>query len=160
MTPTDLVCMRISDMVVMHPKQITRECHQCHQPVGVYPTGQRIMRLHPRIKLICTVCAALTPQQLIEEAFPAGSMEEIRQEKLESEPVPGQHNDHVWIVSGGKSWAIWGMHGSLLSLWRGYYPSIEYSILDISQVNWDTYYEHWLSMQRQEFGWVPKKEKP
>jgi hypothetical protein len=55
-------------------------------------------------------------------------------------PMPSpQHDDHIWLTAGGEAWAIYHIRLPLLYLWRGYYPNIEYSILDISQVDWESY---------------------
>src|SRR5262249_42727919 len=54
-----LFVMRLSDMHFVHPGQITSHCSECGEEVGIYPSGQRVMRRH-RTTLICHVCADLT----------------------------------------------------------------------------------------------------
>jgi hypothetical protein len=54
----ELVCMRLVDMHRVHPEQITARCSQCGHEIGVYPSGQEVMRLHPDAKLFCQVCKA------------------------------------------------------------------------------------------------------
>lgn len=51
-----------------------------------------------------------------------------------------QHDDHIWLNVGGRSWAIHSMNEHGVTLWRGYYPYIEYSYLDISNVDWESYH--------------------
>jgi hypothetical protein len=51
-----LIAMRLSDMVMMHPDQITRRCALCGEPVGIYPSGQAVMMHHPDAEIICQVC--------------------------------------------------------------------------------------------------------
>jgi ribosomal protein S27E len=84
--PTMLVCTRLADMTVMHPDQSWDLCHECGHVVGVYPTGQRVIKEYPKMKVVCSDCA----NTLIEpgdEVSPAGSVEEITQERNESKPV-------------------------------------------------------------------------
>jgi hypothetical protein len=52
-----------------------------------------------------------------------------------------QHDDHIWLTVGGKAWAIHGVDGDLIHLWRGFYPYIQYAMLDISNVNWESYHQ-------------------
>lgn len=54
MTVTLLV-MRLEDMQRVHPDQATHRCSQCREEVGVFPSGQRVMR-SMSTKLICTRC--------------------------------------------------------------------------------------------------------
>jgi hypothetical protein len=51
-----------------------------------------------------------------------------------------QHDDHIWLTVGGRAWAIYAMNGTDICLWRGYHPYIEYSYLDISKVDWESYH--------------------
>jgi hypothetical protein len=53
---TQLIVMRLTDMVFVHPEQITAQCSRCGEAVGVYPSGQQVMRELPGIELICQVC--------------------------------------------------------------------------------------------------------
>ena len=52
-----LVCMRLSDMHVVHPEQVEKTCGECGRTVGVYPSGQKALRDHPDAKIQCQVCA-------------------------------------------------------------------------------------------------------
>jgi hypothetical protein len=89
--PMALVCMRLSDMHVMHPDQSWELCSKCQHTVGVYPTGQRALAKYPNMKIICQRCTSMEVQPggdiVSVEAIPAGSIEEIIQEKHESVPV-------------------------------------------------------------------------
>lgn len=50
-----------------------------------------------------------------------------------------QQDDHCWIVASGESWAIRRIEGKVLLLWRGYWPDLDYSALDVSKVDWESY---------------------
>jgi hypothetical protein len=52
-----LLVMRLKDMVRVHPDQITARCSECDEEVGVYPSGQRVLKQMPDIKLVCQVCS-------------------------------------------------------------------------------------------------------
>ena len=51
-----LIVMRLADMQRVHPDQITAQCSKCGATVGVYPSGQKVMREIPGVELICQVC--------------------------------------------------------------------------------------------------------
>jgi hypothetical protein len=48
--------MRLANMIKVHPEQITARCSQCNEEVGVYPSGQRVMKEKPNVRLFCHVC--------------------------------------------------------------------------------------------------------
>jgi len=48
-----LVCMRTQNMVRVHPQQVTRTCARCGAPVGVYPSGQGVLRDYSDVEIIC-----------------------------------------------------------------------------------------------------------
>jgi hypothetical protein len=57
MKRTTLIVMRLADMTRVHPDQIIEKCSRCGHDVGVYPSGQRVMKLYPGgIDLVCSVC--------------------------------------------------------------------------------------------------------
>jgi hypothetical protein len=88
MEPIRLVAMRLIAMRKVHPEQVTMDCALCGEKVGVYPSGQKVLRLAVGpAEVICHVCAAKTydPEQDTDE--PAGSVDEIVQEVLDSRPV-------------------------------------------------------------------------
>lgn len=85
-TPEKLVCTRLHDMTKMHPEQTEGECVNCHQTVGIYPTGQRALARWPSMKIWCTNCAMLD-RTLINEYRPAGTADEVLNEMRQSKPV-------------------------------------------------------------------------
>ncbi len=88
--PNALICTRLVDMVKMHPHQDnSRACNRCRQKVGIYPTGQRALRLYPKIEILCISCAVAEKNVEVVNV-PAGTIEEIRQEFRESKPVVKQ----------------------------------------------------------------------
>jgi hypothetical protein len=52
----ELICVRLANMKRVHPDQIETACSQCGHIVGVYPSGQALMRQYPDINIICEVC--------------------------------------------------------------------------------------------------------
>jgi hypothetical protein len=53
----DLVVMRLVEMHRVHPKQDnSRMCAKCGERVGIYPSGQDVLRLHPEARIICSHC--------------------------------------------------------------------------------------------------------
>jgi hypothetical protein len=56
-----------------------------------------------------------------------------------------QHDDHIWLVVGGKAWAIYAIeHDDVIwsfHLWRGYYPDLEERTLIMINPDWDNYCE-------------------
>ena len=88
MNPDALVAMRLIDMVKVHPAQDnTRVCGTCGQRVGIYPSGQRALRDHPGMAIVCQVCALKQPP---DEGVPAAPWPEIAEEARQSLPVKRQ----------------------------------------------------------------------
>lgn len=56
---------------------------------------------------------------------------------------PEQHDDHIWLTVGGSAWAIERIEGHYISFWRGYWPDLEYLVVDISDVDWEEYHRKW-----------------
>lgn len=54
-----LVCMRLSRMVFVHPQQVEDVCGRCGEAVGIFPSGQAIIRTYRRVTILCEVCGAL-----------------------------------------------------------------------------------------------------
>jgi hypothetical protein len=52
----ELIVMRLNDMAMVHPDQITSTCSQCGEVVAVFPSGQAVMRQYPDTVLLCQVC--------------------------------------------------------------------------------------------------------
>jgi hypothetical protein len=61
----ELIVMRLRDMRRVHPDQITARCSQCGKKVGVYPSGQKIMREMADVALICQVCKTPGPEAML-----------------------------------------------------------------------------------------------
>ena len=51
-----LIVMRLADMAVVHPEQITGSCARCSEVVGIYPSGQKVMRQYPDVEIVCEKC--------------------------------------------------------------------------------------------------------
>jgi hypothetical protein len=85
--PDALVTMRLADMARRHPAQDdTHVCSTCGHAVGIYPSGQRALREHPDMKIICQVCACALPPEAI-DALPAAGFDTIMAEKRASYDV-------------------------------------------------------------------------
>lgn len=50
-----------------------------------------------------------------------------------------QHDDHVWLTVNGEAWAIQAMEWPIVFLWRGYEPNLEFSAVDLSGFNAESY---------------------
>jgi hypothetical protein len=52
-----LLCMRLEDMLRVHP-HMDRDhvCAQCGERVGIYPSGQQVLKRYRRVKIMCQVC--------------------------------------------------------------------------------------------------------
>ena len=52
-----LLAMRLADMPLCHPRMIVEDCSLCGHQVGVFPSGQDVMRKYgARVDLVCHVC--------------------------------------------------------------------------------------------------------
>jgi hypothetical protein len=53
-----LIAMRLANMHLVHPEQVQGNCHQCGETVGIYPSGQAVLRRHVsgRVHIVCEVC--------------------------------------------------------------------------------------------------------
>lgn len=53
-----LLVMCADDMHVAHPEtDFSRTCPDCGEQVGIYPSGQQVLRRHKNVKLVCNRCA-------------------------------------------------------------------------------------------------------
>jgi hypothetical protein len=52
-----LLCMRLDDMMVVHPEQIETPCSRCGEICAVYPSGQAVMAKMPT-SIVCNFCAS------------------------------------------------------------------------------------------------------
>ena len=79
--PAALVTMRLADMTRMHPAQDdSRVCGACGAAVGIYPSGQAVLRKWPDLKIMCAQCATARPAL----AMPAADLDVIMQEGRDS----------------------------------------------------------------------------
>lgn len=53
---TTLIVMHLDDMHRVHPDQIEARCSACGGQVGVYPSGQKVMREMQNVVLVCNRC--------------------------------------------------------------------------------------------------------
>jgi hypothetical protein len=88
--PGCLVVMRLADMHKMHPDQdSSRVCSGCGAPVGIYPSGQAMLKSHPGLAIVCKVCIAATHDPA-DISMLAAPLEQIREEARQSVPVKKQ----------------------------------------------------------------------
>jgi hypothetical protein len=74
-----LLVMRLEDMTYTHPDQDNSYfCNRCRHQVGIYPSGQRMIRQFPEIEIICQICAdkEKIDKNMIVESAP-GAIEEL-----------------------------------------------------------------------------------
>lgn len=50
-----------------------------------------------------------------------------------------QHNDHIWLTVKGEAWAILAIRSPIIYLWRAWHPKLEFSAIDISNFNFESY---------------------
>ena len=56
--PPQILCMRLADMHRIHPDQDnTRVCARCGHTVGIYPSGQKMLRKFPTLEIVCQRCS-------------------------------------------------------------------------------------------------------
>jgi hypothetical protein len=83
--------MRLVDMHRVHPHQDNSHvCSHCGERVGVYPTGQNVLRHNRQIKILCHVCVGKNVEKVAKEVVEiraAGSWDEIAQEGRDSKDV-------------------------------------------------------------------------
>jgi len=66
--------------------------------------------------------------------------------------VTEQHDDHIWLTAGGSAWAIEWICGDIIGLWRGHWPNLEFSLLNVSKVNWESYCKKCAEMNHARYG--------
>jgi hypothetical protein len=53
----ELIVMRLADMHRVHPMQDdSRRCSHCNERVGIYPSGQHMLRADPTLRIVCQIC--------------------------------------------------------------------------------------------------------
>ena len=62
-----LLVMRLDDMLRVHPDQIESICSQCSQPVGIYPSGQTVLKKYgtEMVDIVCSHCYVLTKDAVL-----------------------------------------------------------------------------------------------
>ena len=69
--PSTLLVMRLADMVRVHPQQDnSRTCDRCGEQVGIYPSGQEVLRKNPSTEIVCSVCAEQDPPPTLQALAP------------------------------------------------------------------------------------------
>lgn len=54
---TSLLVMRLKDMHRVHPRQDdSKVCARCGHRVGIYPSGQQVLKQDPSVEIVCSVC--------------------------------------------------------------------------------------------------------
>jgi hypothetical protein len=91
--PAMLVVMRVATMTKAHPKtDFTHRCARCHEPVGIFPSGQRLLREQPNVEIVCHGCAGDTTAIMLVlagEALPG-----VRQRARQSISILRRRNHH------------------------------------------------------------------
>ena len=56
--PRILLVMHLDDMRRVHPQMDTSHvCAKCGGQVGIYPSGQQVLKAYRHVKIICNRCA-------------------------------------------------------------------------------------------------------
>jgi hypothetical protein len=85
-----LVVMRLADMWKRHPDQDdTKLCGMCGSAVGIYPSGQTQIRLHPQTKIVCFNCVdfAALGKEIDLQIHPAALSATILKKEMEESVV-------------------------------------------------------------------------
>lgn len=70
-----LIVMRLTDMARVHPRMDrTHQCARCKQPVGIYPSGQIVLRRYNDVEIVCSVC--MNPADRANARYAPGVMQE------------------------------------------------------------------------------------
>ena len=54
---------------------------------------------------------------------------------------PEPHDDHCWLTVNGSAWTIHSVHPSVMVLWRGRAPQLEWAAIDMTGLDWGAYCE-------------------
>lgn len=78
-----LIAMRLADMHRRHPQQDnSRTCAGCGHAVGIFPSGQAVLKANLVSQILCQVCSADKPFDFTIPA--AKNAEEMARESIES----------------------------------------------------------------------------
>lgn len=75
-----LIVMRSADMALVHPQtDFSHQCSQCAAEVGIYPSGQAIIRRFgtKRMRILCSRCVDARQVSIAQPA--PGALAEVRQ---------------------------------------------------------------------------------
>jgi hypothetical protein len=77
-----LIVVRLAEMHRVHPQQDnSRVCAECGKQVGIYPSGQAMLKADPSLLVICSHCFEATPKDIT--VLAPGAVDEL----LESVPA-------------------------------------------------------------------------
>jgi hypothetical protein len=80
----DLIVMRLADMHRVHPKQDnSRVCAGCGERVGIYPSGQAILRRMPATRILCSHCQEPVDAMVLAPGAEREPFESVRAHKGE-----------------------------------------------------------------------------
>jgi hypothetical protein len=61
-----IVVMQLAEMHRVHPQQDnSRVCAECGRQVGIYPSGQAMLKADPSLLVICSRCFEVTPRDIM-----------------------------------------------------------------------------------------------
>jgi hypothetical protein len=76
-----LVVMRLKNMHAKHPQQDdSKVCSKCGTKVGIYPSGQKVLKKNPSFSIICDVC--IGPIKRFAEPAPGAIEEAIENRRM------------------------------------------------------------------------------
>lgn len=78
-----LLAMHLENMHIQHPQQDNSHvCAICGETVGLYPSGQAVLRRYRKVKIVCEICQTWTANDI-----PApGALAEIGEGVAKKEP--------------------------------------------------------------------------
>ena len=83
--------MRADAPTVVHGSVFNKTCSECGERVMVAPSGQELLKCHPKAKILCTACFRPTPGDIVQSA--AKTMAEIRAEVRAAHPNPWRNRN-------------------------------------------------------------------
>ena len=74
-----LIVMRLKNMHRRHPDQDnSKVCSICEHKVGIYPSGQEVLKEHPGYKIVCHVCEIKLPVPHVQLLAP-GALQDTKE---------------------------------------------------------------------------------
>ena len=75
-----LVVIRAARMTKVHPKtDFTHVCALCREQVGIFPSGQQLLRDQPNAEIVCDRCAGDTQAVMLLGTALPGVRQEMRE---------------------------------------------------------------------------------